>query len=74
MAKARGRDPAPTPATSTRPNSTSAAFSIGPKASAVCASRGPSKATPIVAATPAMKLPNALMPSAAPARPRRAIS
>jgi hypothetical protein len=60
--------------TSSRPSSTSAVYSAGPNASATLASAGPTRNSAIVTSTPAMNEPNAAMPSAAPARPCRAMA
>jgi hypothetical protein len=49
-------------------------YSAGPKASATPDIAGPTRNSAIVTRIPAMKEPKAAMPSAAPARPLRAIA
>ena len=63
----------PTAASAIRPSSTKEKYSGGPKASAIFANAGAIRISPIVPMVPAMKLPMAEMPSAAPARPCKAI-
>ena len=55
------------------PSTRSAKYSGGPKRSAKVASGGARSITAIRPSVPATKEPNAATPSAAPARPRRAI-
>jgi hypothetical protein len=74
MTSERVTDPPETWVTRIRPSTTSAVYSAGPKRIATPDSSGPKSTMPMVAMMPAMKEPKAEMPSAGPARPRRAIS
>ena len=57
----------------TRPNTINEKYSAGPNFSATSASGGANAAISTVATQPAKNEPIAAMPSAGPARPRRAI-
>src|SRR5688572_16644477 len=74
MASALRQSPLPRKETSVSPTSVSAKYSGGPKSSARLESGGARKMSPMSPSVPAMNEPNAEMPSAAPARPRFAIS
>ena len=65
--------PPPTSDSAVSPTSTSEKYSGGPKYSAAAASGGASSISPSVPTVPAKNEPIAAMPSAAPARPLRAI-
>ena len=71
--RARTIDPSLRKHTSTKPRTTSAAYSAGPNFSASPDMTGPSSESARIATVPAMNDPNAEMPSATPAWPRRAI-
>ena len=67
------REPRASTIAATRPNTISEKYSAGPNFSATSASGGANAAISTVATQPAKNEPIAAMPSAGPARPRRAI-
>ena len=73
MASALMREPRASTIAATSPNTISEKYSAGPNLSATSASGGANAAISTVATQPAKNEPIAAMPSAGPARPRRAI-